>query len=102
MPNTYTQIHIQFIFVVKYHLGLINKKWKEDLYKYFSGIVQYNGHRLIVINGIEDHIHLFIGFRPNQSISNFMKDVKQSSSKWINENKLTQEKFECQQGYGAF
>jgi putative transposase len=102
MSNTYTQIHIHFVFAVKYRLGLINVEWKEELNKYITEIIQSNKHKLLAINGMPDHIHILIGMRPSQSISDLMKDVKQSSSLWINENKLTSIKFEWQEGYGAF
>jgi REP element-mobilizing transposase RayT len=102
MANTYTQIHIHFVFAVKFRHGIIQSKWKEDLYKYMTGVIQNNNHKLLAINGMSDHIHILIGLRPVQSISDLMKDVKQSSSKWINENKLTKGHFEWQEGYGAF
>ena len=102
MSNTYTQIHIHFVFAVKYREATIYKSWKEDLYKYITGITQNNGHKMISINGMPDHIHTLIGVRPNQSISDLMKEIKGHSSKWINENKLINTKFEWQEGYGAF
>jgi putative transposase len=49
-----------------------------------------------------DHTHLFVGFRPTQSVSDFMREVKSSSSEFINEQKIMQEKFNWQEGYGAF
>lgn len=102
MANTYTQIHIHFVFAVKFRIGLIGNSWKEELYKYISGIIQNNGHKLLAINGMSDHIHIFIGLNPKQSISDLMKDVKQNSSLWINRNKLVEGHFEWQEGYGAF
>ena len=102
MANTYTQIHIHFVFSVKFRHGIIQSKWKEDLYKYIAGVIQNNHHKLLAINGMPDHIHILIGLRPAQSVSDLIKDVKQSSSKWINESKLTNGHFEWQEGYGAF
>jgi len=102
MPNTYTQLHIQFVFAVKYREGVIQASWKDELYKYITGIVQQNKHKLISINGMSDHIHKLIGMRPHQSISDLMQDVKGNSLKWINEKKLVKGKFEWQEGYGAF
>ena len=49
-----------------------------------------------------DHVHIFIGMRPSQSISDLMQDIKGSSSKWINEKQFLKVKFEWQEGYGAF
>ncbi|MEQ8415708.1 MAG: IS200/IS605 family transposase [Imperialibacter sp.] len=102
MANTYTQIHIQAVFAVKNRIGLIRKEWQNDLYKYITGIVQTHKHKMLSINGMPDHIHVFFGMRPSQSLSDLMQDIKGSSSKWVNTNKFTRGKFEWQEGYGAF
>ena len=102
MANTYTQIHLQLVFAVKFLAAVIDSSWKEELYKYMTGIVQEQKHKMIIINGVADHVHLLIGFKPHQSLSELMQDVKGSSSKWINERKLTRSKFNLQEGYGAF
>jgi len=102
MPNTYTQIHIQFVFAVKYRGALINSAWKERLHQYITGIIQHNEHKLLQINSMPDHIHIFIGMKPNQSISSLVQNVKSESSKWIKEQNLCNSKFAWQEGYGAF
>ena len=102
MANTYTQIHIQFVFAVRFREAVIHSSWKDELYRYMTGIVQNNKHKLIAINGMPDHIHILIGMRPTQSISDLMQDIKGSSSKWINQKGFIKGKFEWQEGYGAF
>ncbi len=102
MPNTYTQIHIQFVFAVKYRQALIDKEWKERLHKYITGIFQENNHKMLQINSMPDHIHIFIGMRPNQSVSSIIQLVKSGSSKWIKENGFCNKPFAWQEGYGAF
>jgi|TARA_R100000541_G_scaffold32720_2_gene41473 putative transposase len=102
MANTYTQIHIQAVFAVRNRECLIGNDWKTDLYKYITGIVQANGHKMIQINGMPDHVHMLFGLRPSQSLSDLMKQVKQDSSKWINKNRLSKVRFSWQEGYGAF
>lgn len=102
MANTYTQIHIQTVFAVKNRQSLIKSEWKDDLYKYITGIIQAHDHKLLQINGIADHIHIFFGMRPTQSISDLMKQVKQDSSKWINTKGLADGRFSWQAGFGAF
>ena len=102
MANTYTQLHIHAVFAVKRRACLIQKEWKGDLYKYISGIVQMHNHKMLIINGMPDHVHMFFGMRPTQSLSNLMQDVKGSSSKWVNDHKLVNGRFEWQEGYGAF
>ncbi len=102
MPNTYTQIHIQFVFAVKYRAALISKDWKERLHQYITGMFQANDHKMLQINSMPDHIHIFIGMRPHQSISALIQNVKTESSKWINSENLCASKFRWQDGYGAF
>jgi putative transposase len=102
MANTYTQIYIQSVFAVKGRESLISTSWKNELYKYITGIVQNNGHKLLAIGGMPDHLHIFYGLKPVQSIADLMQDVKGSSSKWINERNFVRGKFQWQAGYGSF
>jgi len=102
MPNTYTQLHIHYVFAVKYRAALIQPVWEERLHKYITGIISKNGHKLLAINSATDHIHMFMGINPNQSISEIMRLVKGDSSEFINKVKLTMNKFHRQEGYGAF
>jgi len=94
MANTYTQIHIQAIFAVKKRTGLIQEPWKDELYKYITGILQAPTHKLLAINGMPDHVHIFFGMRPIQSLSDLLQDIKQDSSAWINKKKFIKDKFE--------
>ncbi len=100
--NTYTQIHIQIVFAVKFRQAQIENEFKAELYKYITGIIQQRKHKLIAINGMPDHIHIFIGMRPNQSLSDLVKEIKSISSKWINEKRFLPFRFEWQNSYGAF
>ena len=102
MANTYTQLYIQFVFAVKNREALIDDNWKERLHKYITGIFQHNKHKMIQINSVADHIHIFVGFKPDQSISALIQNVETESSKWINKNGFTKKRFEWQRGFGAF
>jgi REP element-mobilizing transposase RayT len=102
MPNTYTQLHIQLVFAVKFCAALIQKEWKERLHQYITGIFQQNEHKMLQINCMPDHIHIFIGMRPHQSISALVQNVKTESTKWIKENKFCKSAFAWQEGFGAF
>lgn len=83
-------------------MAMIDNIWKDELYKYITGIIQTQKHKLLIINGVADHVHILIGYRPHQSLSDLVQDIKGSSSKWINERKFTRLKFRWQEGYGAF
>lgn len=61
MANTYTQLHIQFVFAVKYRASMIQEEWKEELHKYITGIFQKGNHKMLQINSMSDHVHILIG-----------------------------------------
>ena len=102
MANTYTQINIHTVFSVQNRHCIISNSWKNELYKYITGIIKNNKHKPPAINGMPDHIHILFGLRPAQSISDLLQDIKGNSSKWINEKKFIKGKFSWQEGYGAF
>ncbi|MCH8069940.1 MAG: IS200/IS605 family transposase [Candidatus Marinimicrobia bacterium] len=102
MANTYTQIYIQIVFAVQSRQNLIRKNNKDELYKYTTGIIRNKGHKLIVINGMSDHIHIFIGMKPKESISDLVRDIKKDSSNFINSKRWFRGKFNWQETYGAF
>jgi putative transposase len=83
MSNTYTLLYIHIVFAVKYRTAFIQPVWEERLHKYITGIVQNNGHKLLAINSVQDHTHLFIGLNPLQSISELMQLAKGDSSQLL-------------------
>lgn len=102
MANTYTQLHIHIVFAVKYRAAVIEPVWEEEMHKYITGTVDHYGHKLLCINSVPDHLHMFIGLNPKQSISDLMSYVKGDSAEFINKRQFTKRKFNWQEGYGAF
>lgn len=102
MANTYSQIYIQIVFAVKHRNALIDSTWEEELYKYITGIVQNKEQKMIAINGMPDHIHIFIGMKPTCCISDLVREIKKASSVYIKENNLSRKPFNWQGGFGAF
>ena len=102
MPGTFTQIYIQAVFAVKGRENLISNNWKTDLHKYIAGIIKGKNQKPIIVNGMRDHIHAFIGLRPALAISYLLRDIKNNSSNFINDRGLVKGKFSWQDGYGAF
>ena|ERR1051326_95181 len=102
MANTYTQIYIHIVFAVRFREALISKVWKEQLHKYITGIIQNQGHKLIAINTMPDHIHIFIGMKPDGALSDLVRDIKRDSSNFVNQEIRTSRKFNWQEGFGAF
>lgn len=102
MPDTYSQLYVHIIFAVKNREAFIQATWKDEIYKYITGIVQNKGNKMLAINGTSNHIHLFVGIKPNCSISDLVREIKKSSTHFIQEKKFTSFKFQWQEGYGAF
>lgn len=102
MPGTYSQIYIQIVFAVKGRENLISPKWKDELHKYIAGIIKGKDQKPIIVNGMPDHIHAFIGLKPSMKISDLVRDIKNNSTNYINENKFVRDKFCWQEGYGVF
>ena len=102
MANTYHQIYLQIVFAVKYRKAIIDKSWKSQLFGVIGNLINETKCKTIIVNGVEDHVHCLLGLRPVVSVSELMKTVKAKSSKYINDNSLTPERFEWQEGYGVF
>ncbi len=102
MPGTFSQLYIQVVFAVKGRENLINKTWRDELHKYIAGIIKGKGQKPIIVNGVNDHIHAFIGLKPSMAISDLVRDIKNNSTNFINDNRFIRGGFQWQEGYGAF
>ncbi|MFO7445087.1 MAG: IS200/IS605 family transposase [Ignavibacteriaceae bacterium] len=102
MANTYTQIYLQLVFSPQGHDNIIPRKHKEELHKYITGIIQKRNHKLLAINCMPDHAHIFTGYNPAQALPDLLRDIKAISSKFINDSHWMPGSFRWQDGYGAF
>ncbi len=102
MPGTYSQIFIQIVFAVKGRDNLIHPSWEENLFKYITGIIQNKGQKVLAINGMPDHIHIFFGMKPTCCISDLVREIKKASNEFIKTNNFSKFAFQWQEGYGAF
>ena len=102
MANTFSQIYIQTVFAVSSRQSLIRPEFKEELYKYITGIFRNSGQKLIAVNGMPDHIHILLGLKPSIALADLVQDVKVGSSNFINQKKWIRGEFSWQEGYGAF
>lgn len=102
MDNIYTQMYIQFIFAVNTRENLIAKEHREELHKYFTGILKNYDQKMLAVFAMPDHVHLLAGYRPTITISDLAKNLKTGTSKFINEHDWTPRHFNWQTGYSAF
>lgn len=102
MADVFSQMYIHLVFCPARREALIRPEWEERLYKYITGIVQKRGHNLLAIGGMPDHIHLLIGFKPVESVSDLVREIKTASTDFIRTEHLSPFKFNWQKGYGVF
>ena len=102
MADVFSQIYIQIVFAVKNRQALIRPDWEENLYRYTTGVIETRGHKMLAINGMPDHIHIFIGFKPSESLSDLVLEIKNATDDYIKEHKFSRSAFKWQAGYGAF
>ena len=102
MANTFSQIYLQFVFAVQNRQSFISKSNKEELHQYITSLVQHRKAKMLAVNCMPDHTHLFVGFKPTILISDFVKEIKVESNQFINDKKWVKGKFSWQDGYGVF
>lgn len=102
MPGTYTSILLHVVFSTKHREPWISPDLRERLYPYLGGIIRSDKGVLYEVGGVEDHIHLYLRWRPDRSISDFMRDLKSGSSLWVHQEFPKLRAFAWQEGYSAF
>ena len=102
MPRTFSQIYIQIVFAVKGRDNLIANSWKTELHKYIAGIIKGKGQKPIIVNGMPDQIHAFLGLKPVMAISDLVRDIKNNASNFVNDHNFVKGKFAWQESFGAF
>jgi len=101
-PNTYTKLYAHIVFTPKGRTSLLTDSIRSITHKYIYGIIVEKNCFPVAINGTKDHIHMLVGFPPTVAISDLVRDIKRSSSLFINERKISYLKFSWQEGYAAF
>jgi len=102
MPGTYSQILLHTVFSTKCREPWITSDSAAQLYPYLGGIVRAEKGVLYDIGGVADHVHMYLRWRPDESVSNLMRTVKARSSKWIHETYPSCGAFAWQEGYSVF
>lgn len=102
MANTYTQLFVHIIFSTKRREKVLSKHFREELFKYISGILLHKNQKPFAVNGTLDHVHILVGIEPIISLSDLVRDIKHSSTNFIKDKKFIKHKFNWQKGFGAF
>ncbi|WP_416439489.1 IS200/IS605 family transposase [Phnomibacter sp. MR] len=102
MAGTFSQIYIHYVFAVKGRENLMQQPWRDDVFKFIAGIIKGKNQKPIIVNGVADHVHVFVGLNTSMCISDLVRDIKNNSSNFINDQHFLKGKFSWQEGYGAF
>lgn len=102
MAGTFSQIYIQAVFAVEGRANLLQRPWREEVFKYMAGIIKGKNQKPIIVNGVADHVHLFIGLKPSMALSDLVRDIKNNTSNFINTQNFVHGKFSWQEGFGSF
>ena len=102
MTATFSQIFIQIVFSVKNRKNMIPQENLEEVFEYITGIIRNKGQKPIIVGGISNHLHVFIGLKPGITVSGLVRDIKNNSTNFINQQDWIRKKFAWQNGFGAF
>jgi len=102
MPGTYSQVLLHIVFSTKHRKPWITPDVADRLYAYIGGIVRAEKGALYAIGGFEDHVHLYLRWRPDAAISDLLRTLKSRSSKWVHETFPSHQAFAWQEGYSVF
>lgn len=100
MPSTHTSLHYHLIFSTKHREPTLSREWRDELHSYLGGIVRGLNAHPEGVGGVADHVHLLVSLKPTTCLSDFMRELKKSSSSWVRESKSPA--FLWQEGYAAF
>jgi REP element-mobilizing transposase RayT len=102
VPGTYSQLLLHIVFSTKHRESWITSDIRQRLYPYIGGIIRTEKGVLYDIGGVEDHVHLYLRWRPDESVSVLMRTVKSRSSKWVHNTFSELPAFAWQEGYSVF
>jgi putative transposase len=102
MSTTFTQLYAHIIFSVQGKKNFLNQNREADIYEFISNLVDKLGHKMLIINGTSDHIHLLVKLNPALAISDLVREIKKQSSFFINHKLLKKHGFNWEGGYTAF
>ena len=102
MGHTYTQLLTHVVFSTKDRIPYLTESTKDAVFAYMAGIAREIGASDVTLDGVADHVHIFLRLPAGLAISEAVKKIKANSSKWIHKQRLLPRSFGWQIGYAAF
>ncbi|HEV3270937.1 MAG TPA: IS200/IS605 family transposase [Candidatus Methylacidiphilales bacterium] len=101
MSSTYLSLHYHIVFSTKGRAPIIAPAWRRNLHKYLAGTSSGLGALCEIVGGTADHVHLLVELRATHTLSDFMREIKRTSSTWVHSD-MSKPEFAWQEGYAAF
>jgi putative transposase len=98
----FSKVYIHLVFSPKGRNAQLTLNIEDKVYGYIAQVINNHKHKAYIINGMPDHIHILLGLNSSISISDLVREIKKSSTTFINSNKLTSSQFKWQEGYAVF
>ena len=102
MAQSLSKLYLHIIFHIQSNSCHIRKQDKNELFAYMGSIIKDNESIPILINGVEDHVHILCVMSKNIALAKFIEEVKRHSSRWIKTKGWHYAQFSWQGGYGGF
>ncbi len=102
MSQSLSKLYVHAVFHIKYNSPEIRRQDKDELYAYMGSIIKDNQAVPIIINGVENHVHILFVLSKNVALAKMMEEIKRHSSRWIKTKGNYYSQFAWQGGYGGF
>ena len=102
MAQSLARLHVHIVFSTRERQALLHERVRGALHAYLAKVLQNLGCRPVLINSVEDHVHLLVDLARTVSVSEALEEIKKWSSKWIKTQGAEFAGFAWQGGYGAF
>ena len=102
MPHSLSHMLVHLIFSTKDREKIIRPEVREELHRYLAGIAKNHDSPALIIQSVDDHVHLLLLLSKNIALAKLVEELKTGSSKWIKTRGPDYQHFHWQSGYGAF
>ena len=102
MKKTFTKIMIHAIWSTQDCLELIDKSKIKVMEEFLRNEFERLSCPVIAIGVLTDHVHCLFYLDNRKALSDVVKQIKGSSSHWMNSKVLSQDRFVWQNGFAAY
>lgn len=102
MGQSYCNLLFHMVFSTKHRAPLITNEIQSRIFSYLAGALKREKGIPILINGMEDHVHILAVLHQTTCVADVLRNIKANSSKWLHRDVQGHDEFAWQSGYGAF